>query len=136
MRRSYVQIDGVLYEKGTEPVEYRHYVMGDIDFVANDGTHIKSRSQWRDHLKRTNAVEMGHSDIKHAEASHQKRKDAFQARLRRADGVQPVNVPYREWDAYKRSQIASEVLGRLHGRQVPDRKTVIKIALEEARRRR
>lgn len=135
MRRSYVQINGVLYEKGLEPVSEAHFVMGDVDFVANDGTHIKSRSHWRDHLKQTNAIEMGMSDIKSAEASFAKRKEAHQARLSNPKGVTPANVPYRDGQEVRRSRIAANVLNRLDGRPTPDRKTVIKIALEEARRR-
>lgn len=140
MRRSYVQIDGVLYEKGQEPLPEVHHVMGDIEpFKANDGTVIRGRAHWRDHLKATNGIEMGHSDIRSAEARHAKAKQARAEKLAGAmRTAYPVDLPYREGGAqeYRRSNVAANVLNRLEGRPVPDRKTVIRIALEEARRRR
>lgn len=41
-----------------------HHVMPDFEpFMDTTGTHIKGRAHWRDHLKRTNGVELSHSDI-------------------------------------------------------------------------
>jgi len=61
-RRSYVQIDGVLYEKGTEPRREpgRAYpsVMGDLpDFVSPiDGKSYSGRTGMREHNARHNVV--------------------------------------------------------------------------------
>ena len=62
MRKSYVQIDGVLYEKGTEPHRASSrsapVVFGDLpDFVSPiDGKVVSGRSGMRDHCARHNVV--------------------------------------------------------------------------------
>lgn len=62
MRKSYVQIDGVLYEKGTEP-ERAHapMVMPDIKPYKSmiDGSVITSRSRHREHLRAHGCIEIG-----------------------------------------------------------------------------
>ena len=64
-RRSYIQVDGVLYEKGTEPLSAAqreaHYVQGDIEPYRSmiDGRWITSRAEHREHLRRHNCVELG-----------------------------------------------------------------------------
>ena len=60
-KRSYIQIDGVLYEKGTEPLSDAHHVMPDIQPYRSmvDGSMITSRSQHREHLRRHGCVEVG-----------------------------------------------------------------------------
>ena len=66
-RRSYVQIDGILYEKGTEPQEpLAPMVMPDIQPYRSmaDGTIIKSRSQHREHLRQHGCVEVGNEALK------------------------------------------------------------------------
>lgn len=61
-RRSYVQIDGVLYEKGTEPRRDDRCrtatVMPDLpDFVSPiDGTVVHGRTGLRDHCARHNVI--------------------------------------------------------------------------------
>ena len=67
MRRSYVQIDGVLYEKGTEPqAPLAPMVMGDIKPYRSmiDGSEIKGRAQHRSHLRQHGCVEVG-NEVKH-----------------------------------------------------------------------
>ena len=62
MRKSYVQVGGVLYEKGTEPQEpLAPMVIGDIKPYQSmiDGRMITSRSQHREHLKANKCVEIG-----------------------------------------------------------------------------
>jgi hypothetical protein len=61
MRRSYVQVDGVLYEKGTEPkYESNDWptIMPDLpDFVSPiDGTVVRGRAGLRDHCARHGVV--------------------------------------------------------------------------------
>ena len=65
MRRSYVQIDGVLYEKGTEPHVDAPFVLGDIPAYKSmaDGTMVEGRAQHREHLRRHGCVEVG-NDVK------------------------------------------------------------------------
>ena len=60
MRKRYIQVDGVLYEKGTEPMPSIH-IIPDIKPYRSmiDGRMITSRSQHREHLKANNCVEVG-----------------------------------------------------------------------------
>ena len=56
------------YEKSKGPAAEYTTVMGDIaPFMSPDGKMIEGRKQWRDHLKRTDSIEMGHSDVKYAQ---------------------------------------------------------------------
>ena len=66
MRKSYVQIDGVLYEKGTEPRSVAPMVMPDIKPYTSmiTGETIKSRSQHREHLQQHGCVEIG-NEVEH-----------------------------------------------------------------------
>ena len=62
MRKSYVQIDGVLYEKGTEPsTRVAPDVMPDIQPYTSmlTGELITSRSRHREHLRERGYVEVG-----------------------------------------------------------------------------
>ena len=61
MRKSYVQIDGILYEKGTEPRAQGPMVMPDIAPYRSmiDGSIIKSRSRHREHLRAHGMQEVG-----------------------------------------------------------------------------
>lgn len=63
MRRSFVQIDGELYEKGTEPMREPAgpMVMPDIQPYKSmiDGSLITSRSRHREHLRAHNCIEVG-----------------------------------------------------------------------------
>ena len=63
MRKSFVQIDGVLYEKGTQPerTPAGPMVMKDIAPYRSmaDGSLISSRSTHREHLRRHNCIEIG-----------------------------------------------------------------------------
>lgn len=66
MRKTFVQINGELYEKGTEPRSDGHLVMGDIQPYKSmiDGSWITSRSQHREHLKAHGCQEIG-NETKH-----------------------------------------------------------------------
>lgn len=71
MRRSFVQIDGVLYEKGLEPQvsdgRVAPDVMPDIQPYRSmiDGRMITSRSEHRAHLKEHGMVEVGNDSSLH-----------------------------------------------------------------------
>ena len=73
MRKSYVQIDGKLYEKGTEPRSEGPMVMPDIQPYQSmiDGTMITSRSQHREHLKVHGCQELGNEPLKWLDKPHQ-----------------------------------------------------------------
>lgn len=80
MRKRYIQVDGVLYEKGTEPQE-AIYIIPDIKPYRSmiDGRMITSRSAHREHLKANNCIEIGDQLPKEPkgipDASPQKRKE-------------------------------------------------------------
>ena len=62
MRKSYIQIDGVLYEKGTEPsTRVAPDVLPDIEPYTSmiTGETITSRSRHREHLRAHGYVEVG-----------------------------------------------------------------------------
>ena len=62
MRRQYIQINGVLYEKGTEPeMRVAPDVMPDIQPYVSQitGELITSRSRHREHLRDHGYVEIG-----------------------------------------------------------------------------
>lgn len=67
--RRYVQVDGVLYEKGTEPVSEGVMVMDDIEPYQSmiTGEWITSRSEHRAHLLQHRCVEVGNDAMKVAE---------------------------------------------------------------------
>ena len=63
MKKSFVQVNGVLYEKGTEPPREPAgpLVMNDIAPYKSmiDGSEITSRSRHREHLRAHNCIEIG-----------------------------------------------------------------------------
>ncbi len=107
-----------------------HHVQDDImEFRSPDGTHITGRKQWREHLRRTDSMEMGHSDIKVAEQGWSKRKERFRERLNRP-GAKEVEAPSGEIRPTEHKRIDIEMANRLHNRPLPDRKTLIKLTLD------
>lgn len=61
MKKSYVQINGVLYERGHEPVPEGVYVVPDIKPYVSQitGEVIDSRSKHREHLRMHGCTEIG-----------------------------------------------------------------------------
>lgn len=78
MRKRYVQINGVLYERGQEPLPEGHMVIPDIKPYQSmiDGTMITSRSQHREHLKANGCVEVGNEAMKIAAQAFKNLPDA------------------------------------------------------------
>ena len=114
--------------------EARVALLDDIEFKSPDGARIGSRSQWREHLKRTDTVEMGHSEIAASQKKWAKKREAFAERLNQAGaGVSPVNTDVVNAPDYRMSRINQEVANRLYNRPRPDRKTLVKLTLETAR---
>lgn len=90
MRKSYIQIDGVLYEKGTEPSNrVAPDVMPDIHPYRSmvTGELITSRSRHREHLRDHGMVEIGNDSSLHAkykgmpDAAPQQRKELLIAQV-------------------------------------------------------
>ena len=136
MKRTWVyDKQGKSHEVTSDAVFESHYVQPDIaEFRSNDGAVISGRAAWREHLKSTDSVEMGHADLKHAREQWNKRQEAFQARLKRDTGfVKPVEMSVTEAKQYEMSRINREVANRLEGRPTPDRKTLIQLTIETAK---
>lgn len=84
MRRTWVYVDGVAYEKGTEPMTRQfHDVMPDIEPYQSmiTGELITSRSKHREHLRKHGYQEIGNDSSIHKrptkfpDAAPQKRKE-------------------------------------------------------------
>ncbi len=104
--------------------------------MSPDGKHISGKKQWREHLARTGAVEMGHSDIAATKTKWDKRKAAFAEDLAKAPkDVGPVDREVINTPDYQRSRLNNEIKNRLEGRPTPDRITLLKLVMEEARRK-
>ena len=111
-------------------------VMGDIaPFMSPDGKMIEGRKQWRDHLNRTESIEMGHSDVKYAQAEWNKKKEVHRDRLRgQLATVQEFDRPGAPISAVKMSNLNVEIANRLHNRPMPERKEMIKMTLDQMKR--
>lgn len=133
MKRTYAWRNGQLVELTESVPERFTEIMNDTgEFVSSSGKHITSRSGWRDHLKETGSIEMGHGDIQKSQENWQKRKAAFRERLK-GEGVREVEAPSGEIRPLDRSRINAEVRNHLEGRPIPDRKTLLKLTLDIAR---
>ena len=70
-------------------------VMADIEpFMSTSGEYITSRAQWREHLKETDCVELGRSDLEYMRKQEEKRRSS------------PIKDPERKerikWELEKR----------------------------------
>jgi hypothetical protein len=87
MRKSYVQINGVLYERGHEPVAPGPMILDDIQPYRSmaDGSIITSRSKHRDHLKAHGCVEIGdqvhHLQVQRPTFESPARKELIRAQI-------------------------------------------------------
>lgn len=137
MRTRYVQINGELVnvtDYAPEPVAA--HVIGDIEpFKSPDGAFITGRAHWREHLKRTDSVELSHSDMKAARENWNKRQAQFRDRLKQsAETVKEYSGPVGEVREVRRSNLNVEIANRLHGRPMPERKELIKLTLDLSKR--
>ena len=126
------------YEKHLGPPNERYSVMGDIaPFMSPDGVMIAGRAQWREHLKKTDSIEMGHSDVKYAQQEWNKKKAAHNERLRgQVAMVQEFDRPGAPIAPMKMSNLNVEMANRLHNRPMPERKEMIKLTLDQMKRMR
>lgn len=103
-------------------------------YVQPDFEEWGGKRKWREHLKRTGAMELGHSDVKVATEKWNKRKAAFAEKLAKAPKeVHPVDAPVLDAPDYQRTRLNAEVRNRLEGRPEPSRIELIKITMEQAR---
>jgi len=111
-----------------------HYVQPDFEpFQSPDQAVITSRTQWREHLKATDSVEFGHSDMKAQQESWNKRQEQHRERVDRAKQyVKEYDRP-QEVRECKRSNLNVEMANKLHGRPTPNRVEMIKLTMETAK---
>jgi hypothetical protein len=139
MRQRYVSINGE-WVPANEAAERASgpFVMPDITpFKSPDGAYITGRRAWREHLKVTNSIEMSHSDVKAAQAQWAKRKEAHKDRLKGSEQCiadAEKYAPKGEVRPYQMSRLNVEMANRLHGRPTPERKEMIKLTLDTAKR--
>lgn len=138
MKRTFAWRDGKCVEITPPHVQELHYVQPDIaEFRSTDGKIISGRADWREHLKQTGAIEMGHSDIRESQERWRRRQAAAAEKAsRRTEGVRPAPDPPpidNERAHYERTQLNKEVRNHLDGRPTPDLKTLLKITIEAAR---
>jgi hypothetical protein len=116
--------------------EYGTMIMPDLTpFRSPDGAFITSRSTWREHLKRTDSIEMTHSDVASAQQNWNKRRQSFQDRLKfSAQAVVDASQNAGEIRPIQRTGLNVEIANRLHGRPAPERKELIKLSLDIAKR--
>lgn len=114
------------------------HVIPDIaPFVDNTGTVIEGRRQWREHLKKNDLVEYGHSDIASATSQHEKKRTEIAERTRKLSSEiigkwdAPVEIPE---NTQVKTRLWCKVAERLEGREKPARKQLIKVILEELKR--
>lgn len=133
MKKSYIWIDGQFVDKETLKKDVSVELMPDLEEWRDpSGKRIRGRSQWREHLKVTDSIEMGHSDMKVAQTNWAKRQDAHKQRIGNDTHVKPVTAP-EEIRPSAPSRVMTEMANRMDGRPMPDRKTMIKLTLETAR---
>jgi hypothetical protein len=111
-------------------------VMGDIEpFRSPDGVMITGRKQWREHLKATDSIEMGHSDVKYAQQEWNRKKEIQRERLKgQVATVQEFDRPGAPIAPMRMSNLNVEMANRLHNRPMPERKEMIKMTLEQMKR--
>lgn len=113
-----------------------HHVMGDIEaFRSPDGVMIQGRKQWREHLKATDSIEMGHSDVKYAQQEWNRKKEVQRERLKgQVATVQEFDRPGAPIRPHQMSNLNVEMANRLHNRPMPGRKEMIKMTLDQMKR--
>lgn len=104
--RRYVQVNGTLYEKGTEPVFDAPMVMPDIAPYRSmiDGSVIPSRSRHREHLRAHGYEEVGNDSSltrpvqPNYDVKPEQRKELIRSQLNRMNHKQFRGALQREID--------------------------------------
>ena len=110
-------------------------IMPDMpEFQSIDGAVIAGRAAWREHLKKTDCIEMGHSDMKASQESWAKRKAAHNDRLKGQLAISQQFDQPTEIKEFKRTNLNVEMANRLHGRPPPGRIEMLKMTIEQMKR--
>ena len=99
-------------------------------FTNPDGAFIKSRSHWRQHLKATDCVEMGHSDIKSSQDDWARKKQLHENKMRNSAQFVKEHTGPGEVREAKRSSLGVEMANKLYNRPTPGRKEMIQLTME------
>jgi hypothetical protein len=135
MRRRFVQINGELVEVNSDYTPVAPEVMPDFQpFISNDGVVIHGRRQWREHVNRTGAIEMGVSDIKKGTEDFRKRKESFQAKVKQGEKYIAPATFKPDAQPEGPSRLSVEVANRLYGKERPSRRELVSLAVELKRR--
>ena len=134
MRRTYVWDSHAnalveVFKKKPEPNSAN--LLTDIEpFMNPDGAFIKSRSHWRQHLKATDCVEMGHSDMKASQDAWTRKKQSHQNKLRNSEQFVKEHTGPGEIRESRRSNLGVEMANKLYNRPTPGRKEMIQLTME------
>lgn len=114
------------------------YVQPDLKpWRDTSGKVIEGRRQWREHLKATDTIELDHAAMQEMQSKWEKRKQAAAEKTKKlADTVigtwqEPEPIP----EGKPALRLWCKVAERLEHRPTPPRKVLIKIILEELRRK-
>lgn len=113
-----------------------HYVQPDFTpFKSPDGQYITGRTHWRDHLKQTGSIEMGHTDIQGQREEWKSRRGKFQEKVALGEKIAPEHHgPLSSPDQQRiLPALYREMAQKLDGRPMPDRKTMIQLTIETGR---
>ena len=112
------------------------YVMPDIaPFRDTSGKFIDGRVAWREHLRSTGTQELGRCELMLQTERHQQAKENYRRRMDAATRASPPQSIPQEAFKTEPSRTTRRVMERLQGRPMPDRPTLIKIAMEERLRK-
>lgn len=127
----------IVTKNGLVPKERKdpsaHEVMPDLEpFRSPDGAHFSSRTQWREHLRQTDTIELGHSDIAYQREQWGSRKAKFAEKVALGQKYAPESHgPLPSPDAARQfTALSRELAHKLDGRPMPDRTTMIKLSLD------
>lgn len=110
------------------------YIVPDIEpFMDTSGTLITGRSAWKDHLRKTGSEEFGHQDLKKLTEAQLRKRAEYREKMSRL--AAQAKVTHEPAPPIKPSDTVRRVMARLHDRPMPDRKTLIQIAMEERKRK-
>ena len=112
------------------------YVVPDFaPFRDTSGKFIDGRVAWREHLRSTGTQELGRGELMLQTERHQQAKENYRQRMVIATREsQPQAIPQEAFQT-EPSRTTRRVMERLQGRPMPDRPTLIKIAMEERLRK-
>ena len=123
-----------IYDEQGHPHEFVREV-SKHHFVQPDILEHGGRAKWRERLKRNGSIEIAPKDLIEYTQKWNSKKADFHSKLKDGErqGVRPVDTDVMAAPDHQRSILNREVLNRLDGRPVPERKMLIKLTLDTMR---